>query len=166
MTGMATTPLDRRINYRLNRISDRWSALVVSMARAKYRLNPAAMKVLSVIACYQPISPGELIERTSSDSPKVARNIGYLTEQGLIERIPDQMDGRRALVRVTTKGAKVNADIEKLSNLVEKRITSALTESELKTFYRILDTIEVAVHQQLGNSSWMSLVNGVETGDE
>jgi DNA-binding MarR family transcriptional regulator len=150
----APHPLDRRINYRLNQISHHWSAVVVAMARSKYQLNPTGMRILSVIACYQPVSPSELVEHTSSDSPKVARAVGYLAEQRLIERVPDPQDGRRAILRLTTKGARVNADIDTLSQAVEARVLSALTESDRQVFYAVLDKIEASIDQQLRGASW------------
>lgn len=152
-------PLDKRVNYRLHQVSQRWSGLVVAMARSKYQLNASAMKTLSVIACYQPISPSELVERTSSDSPKVARAVGHLVEQGLIERVPDRQDGRRALLRVTLKGAKINADIDKVANLVEEKIVSGLSETDQRSLYDILDKIESIIHQQLHGTTWSTIVN-------
>ena len=150
---MATSqPLDKRLNYRLNRISHRWSSMVIATARARHKLNPYAMKILSVIDCYQPVTPTELMERTFSDSPKVARAIGYLTEQVLIERVPDPMDGRRALLRTTAKGTRVMADIDKLSNLVEQQVTSVLSDTELEAFNRTLERLETAIELQLRDS--------------
>jgi len=142
-------PLDKRINYRLNLIAHGWSAVVFAMARGKYRLNAAAMKILSVIAHYQPISPSELGTRTATDSPKIARAVGTLVEQGLVERLPDPHDGRRAVLSVTAKGAKVNADIDGFANLMEAKITSELTEAERKSLYAILDKLETAIQRQL-----------------
>lgn len=130
---------------------------MIAMARKKYQLNPGAMKILSVIASYQPISPTELVEHTSSDSPKVARAIGYLSEQGLVERIPDPVDGRRALIRTTGKGAKVNADIDRLSRLVETKIMSALSESERKVMLGVLKKLELTIDSQLRGANWSQI---------
>lgn len=153
----ASMPLDKRINYRLNRISHRWSTLVGSMARTKYRLNLAELKILSVIARYQPVSPSELIERTSSDSPKVARVVGRLTAEGLIERLPDEHDGRRAVLLVTAKGQKVNADIDRFANQVEERAMSGLNVGEQKALHVILDKIEAVLHRELGGTDWLAI---------
>lgn len=155
-------PLDKRINYRLNLIAQGWSAVVVAMARSKYRLNPAAMKILSVIAHYQPISPGELGTRTATDSPKIARAVGSLTEQGLVERLPDPHDGRRAVLSVTARGAKINADIDRFANLMEARITSEFTEAERKALQAVLDKLEMAIHRQLRGASWNSILDEAE----
>lgn len=141
--------VDRRINYRLGLVSHRWSALVASMARARFKLNPAAMRVLSVIAHYQPVSPGELVLRTSSDSPKIARAVGALVEAGLIKKSGDRADGRRSLLSVTKKGAGVNAEIEKMANLVEESVTAALSAKQRDALDGILDAIEHALQQQL-----------------
>lgn len=144
-----SVPLDKRINYRLGLISHRWSALVASMARTRYRLNPAAMRVLSVIAHYHPVSPGELILRTSSDSPKIARAVASLVDAGLVKKSDDPADGRRWVLSVTRKGAEVNAEIEKLANLVEENVTSALTSGQKEALAEILQTIELALGRQL-----------------
>ncbi|MET4579964.1 MarR family winged helix-turn-helix transcriptional regulator [Ottowia thiooxydans] len=145
---MPTTlqPLDRRINYRFNQISHRWSSLVVSMARKKYKLNPAEMKMLSVIGCYQPVSPSDLVDRTSSDSPKVARVVTRLVEEGLIEREQDSADGRRAVLTVTKRGAAINQELDRLSHEVEERVTSVLTADDRKHLEAILDKLDFGVH--------------------
>ncbi|NML46184.1 winged helix-turn-helix transcriptional regulator [Ramlibacter sp. G-1-2-2] len=142
-------PLDKRINYRLNLIAHGWSAVVAAKMRGKYRLNAAAMKILSVIAHYQPISPSELGTRTATDSPKIARAVGTLVDQGLVERLPDPHDGRRAVLSVTPKGARIHADIDDLANTMQAKITSELTEAERKSLYAILDKLEAGVHRQL-----------------
>lgn len=154
---MTALPLNKRINYRLNQISRNWSALVVAMARSKYKLNPDAIKTLSVIAHYQPLSPTDLMERTSSDSPKVARALRVLTEEGLVERQADPNDGRRAMITTTSKGTKVNGEVEELSNTVEQMVLAALDEAEVRSLYTILDKVEDVVRQRLGGSTWNQL---------
>lgn len=139
-------PLDKRINYRFNQISHRWSALVIALARRKYQLNPAEMKMLSVIGCYQPVSPSDLVGRTSSDSPKVARVVTRLVEEGLIERAQDSVDGRRAVLTMTRKGAAVNQDLDTLSHEAEERITKGLSAEDRKRLEAILDKLEFGVH--------------------
>lgn len=137
------------INYRLNLIAHRWSALVVAAARAKYRIKPAAMRVLTVIARYQPISPGELVTRTASDSPKVARAVSLLVDDGLIRRAPDPNDGRRAVLTVTAKGAQVYSGIDGFSQRTEDRVTASLTAAERKHLETILDKLDAATQRLL-----------------
>ena len=137
------------VNYRLNLIAHRWSALVVAAARAQYRINPAAMRVLTVIARYQPISPGELVARTASDSSKIARAVAMLVQQGLIRRTPDAQDGRRAVLAVTPKGARAYAGIDGFSQSMEARVTASLTPAERRQLDAILGKLEVATQQLL-----------------
>lgn len=139
-------PLDKRINYRFNQISHRWSALVIALVRKKYQLSPAEMKMLSVIGCYQPMSPGDLVNRTTSDSPKVARVVARLVEAGLIERVQDSVDGRRAVLTVTAQGAIVNEEIDRISHQVQTRISEALTAEDRKRLDAILGKLEFGVH--------------------
>ncbi len=135
------------INYRLNVIAHRWSALVVAQARSAYRLGPAPMRLLTVIARYQPISPGELVARTALDSPKVARAVGVLVEQGLVARTPDAQDGRRAVLTATPEGARVFAGIDGFSRRIEARVTASLTPTERRHLDAILDKLEAATRQ-------------------
>jgi len=127
------------------------------MARTKYRLNLGELKALSVIARYQPVSPSELIERTSMDSPKVARVVGRLAADGFIERLPDEHDGRRAVLLVTAKGQEANADIDRFSSLVEEKAMLGLSLAEQKALYTILDKLETVLHRELGSTNWLAL---------
>lgn len=137
------------INYRINLIAHRWSALVYATARSKYRLKPGAMRLLTVIARFAPISPGELVARTASDSPKVARGVSLLLNDGLIRRTPDPNDGRRAVLTVTPKGAQVFAGIDGFSQRTEDRVTAALTPAERRQLEILLDKLDAATQRLL-----------------
>ena len=137
------------INYRLNLIAHRWSALVSASARASYGIRPSAMRVLTVIARYEPISPGELVVRTALDSPKVARAVSLLVDDGLVRRLPDPNDGRRAVLTVTPKGAAAFAGVDGFSQRMEDRVTASLTQVERRYLEVILDKLVTATQQLL-----------------
>lgn len=136
------------INYRLSQISHGWSALVYRLARPQHRLNPTSMKIFSVIARHQPISPGELMNRTALDSPKVARAVRTLTDQGLIARAPDPLDRRRAVLTVTPAGAQVFEDVDRAARQAEERLMASLTAAERASLQVILNKLELALQQQ------------------
>ena len=146
---MASDSVAQPINYRLNLIAHRWSALVTATARSKYRIKPAAMRLLTVIARYEPISPGELVERTALDSPKVARAVSLLVDDGLVWRAADPNDGRRAVLTVTPKGAQVFAGIDAFCQRTEDRVTASLTQAERRYLELILDKLEGATQRLL-----------------
>jgi DNA-binding MarR family transcriptional regulator len=78
-------------------------------------LEPGSNQVLRHLLEHGQMRSSELTARSCVDAGLVSRQIKSLVESGLVERIPDPVDGRASLVRATDAGEvlfKQNEDIQ------------------------------------------------------
>jgi len=138
----ASIPLEHWIAYRFGLIAARQGNFVAPMYSTRHNLTIPAWRSLAVIARYQPLTAARLAALTSSDAFKVARAIELLVRRGLIRRDVDKEDRRRASLRLTAKGRRVYADIEKFVVRVERELASALDANEIAMLRQSLDKLD------------------------
>lgn len=78
-------------------------------------------RVLRVLNDETDLDPSTLAERAILHPPSVTRILRELVERGLIDRLPDENDGRRAILRLTPSG-------QRLVDLTAKRTVELLDE--------------------------------------
>ena len=91
------------------------------------------------------LSPSELIEQTMVTSGAMTNRIHRLVERGLVTRVPDSDDGRRAFVSLTPAGQELVdralADLLK----AEERILAGLGGQERKELQDLLRALSLQV---------------------
>ena len=85
------------------------------------------------------LSPGDLMANTMVTSGTMTHRVDQLVRAGHVERIKNPNDGRSVLIALTDQGLNVidPAVTDHVANLA--RLTSGLTESEVKRLDRLLD---------------------------
>ena len=69
-------------------------------------LSPTQASALSTIERVGPLTPSELARIEQVQRPTISRVSARLGQAGLIERMPDELDGRGARLRVTPEGRR------------------------------------------------------------
>src|SRR5271156_4730876 len=67
-------------------------------------MTPSQSSALSRIELEGPLRPGGLAELEGTTAATMSRVIDSLSLRGLIERVPDPLDGRASLVRLSPVG--------------------------------------------------------------
>jgi DNA-binding MarR family transcriptional regulator len=70
-------------------------------------LSPTLTAALSTIERLGPLTPSELADHERVQRPTITRVAARLTELGLVERLPDERDGRASRLHVTPAGRRV-----------------------------------------------------------
>jgi DNA-binding MarR family transcriptional regulator len=133
--------LEYRSAYRFALISAQTTRSLTGLYR-KHGLTVGGWRTLSLIGNYEPIHPSSIAERTSVDPDKVTRAVDRLVDKGLVARKTDNVDRRRVVLRLTARGRRAYAEIEKVRRDVEVEFLGVLTREELASFYAILDKLE------------------------
>ena len=76
-------------------------------ARSDNYLTPSQGSVLARVEQSGPLRMGALAEAEGTSPATVCRLIDSLAQDGLIERVPDPLDGRASLVRASPEGASL-----------------------------------------------------------
>lgn len=108
----------------------------------RYDLSPTAWSFLGAVA-HSPngIRLVELAERLAVKAPFVTAMGNDLVERGLVERVQHQFDRRAKLLILTKKGRQFVADVEADVATELKKLLGGLTEAELRTYQKVLETI-------------------------
>jgi DNA-binding MarR family transcriptional regulator len=70
------------------------------------RLSPTQAAALATIERAGPLTPSELARIERVQRPTISRVTARLGRAGLLERLPDELDGRGARLRVTPEGRR------------------------------------------------------------
>lgn len=70
---------------------------------------PAVFRVLDAVAAADSPTVGSLTPALGVDQPRTSRLVAQAVSAGLLERVADQWDGRRAILRLTAAGTDVVA---------------------------------------------------------
>jgi homoprotocatechuate degradation regulator HpaR len=86
----------------------------------------------------EPMSVGDLAERTFLLGPSLSRMLTTLDDRGVISRSTDGDDARRSVIEITTAGRRLVARIGPLSESAYDRISTHLSAGELDQLYDLL----------------------------
>ncbi len=94
-----------------------------------YGLSVSEWRTMAVLG-NRLLSAGEIVERSSMDRVAVSRAIKGLREAGLLKRDIDGDDRRRAVLRLTERGAAVFNDLIPRVRQLERDLLAGLSEAE------------------------------------
>jgi DNA-binding MarR family transcriptional regulator len=100
--------LEREVGVMVRRIR----RVIGLRARAVHPdLAPASYLMLTYVAEHGPVRASEIAEHFEIDKGAVSRQLGHLTDLGLLARVSDPLDGRAMLVSVSDDGRTRLADV-------------------------------------------------------
>ena len=117
--------LDRRLGYFVRRLQ-------VSIFQDFIRrlsgldLSPAQFSVLVVIGANPGLSQAELADALGIERARLVRLLHRLDKRGLTRRLPSSADGRRHALELTSDGARVLGQAERLSEEHEAMLKEKL----------------------------------------
>jgi DNA-binding MarR family transcriptional regulator len=87
------------------------------------------------------LTQAQLCERVRIEQPTMANTLARMERDGLIDRLPDPIDGRRSLVTLTKRARDVEGDLTAAARRVNAAATRGLTKSQIATFMQTMDAI-------------------------
>lgn len=132
-----------RIYLRLHKLLDRrMAAEGASLARTK---------MLHYIANNAPVRAADVAEWFNLAPRTVTQGIDTMERDGLVVRVPDPADRRAKRLDITDKGRQVLHQTEPLRHELVEQAFSLLTEQDVVDFARILDRLEEALEERIGD---------------
>ena len=91
------------------------------------------------------LSQRELCERVRIEQPTMANTLQRMERDGLIRRLPDPVDGRRAAVMLTGRAREMEDDLVGAARSINSEATRSIGDDELVNFMdtmsRIIDNL-------------------------
>ena len=138
-------PLEQHVCFQIHRT---WRAirklLLESGRNRKERISPGTWSMPILIGLNPGISPQELARALHLDASKVSLLLRPLEDEGIIERMRSDTDGRRIALRLTAKGESYAGEGLSRSEILEGPVAATITEAERDELLRILGKIRSA----------------------
>lgn len=83
----------------------------------------------------------QLCERVRIEQPTMANTLARMQRDGLIDRTPDPMDGRRSLVTLTDHAREIERDLVAAARRVNAAAARGLTNAQIAQFMQTMATI-------------------------
>ena len=102
-------------------------------------------RVLRVLENSGPMDPSRLADESILSPPSLARILRDLSESGLLERLPDPTDGRRAIVQITDQGRQQLQETSSHSLTVIRQIRSRFGDERVEALLNELKAFREAI---------------------
>jgi DNA-binding MarR family transcriptional regulator len=136
--------------YRLSVAANAVSQLIARSYEAKFALKIPQWRLLAVLADEGALTPQMLCGRTLMDKVTVMRAAQGLRRRRLIERLPNDRDGRSHRLELTTSGKQLYARIAPLALKYEALLLTGIAQRDVRRFDRLLRQIEQAASKARG----------------
>lgn len=141
---MSATPkleLDRFLPYRLSILSNLVSSAIAGSYSARFGLTIPEWRVMAVLAIEPGLSAAQVAERTAMDKVAVSRAVARLLEKGSLERKMAPGDRRKSMLRLSTAGERIYAEVVPLALEHERALLEVLEDTDRNALERILITL-------------------------
>jgi len=149
-----TSPLrlDDYLPYRLSVASNEVSRLIARAYEDRFGLTIPQWRVICILAEDGPSTPQAIVARTATDKVIVSRAAQALTIRRLVQRKPNEADGRSHHLELTDTGRALHAEVTPLALRYEAEVISGLSETEVNGLKRLLSRIESTATRLAGDS--------------
>jgi DNA-binding MarR family transcriptional regulator len=105
-------------------------------------LTPTSVAALATIERHGPMTPSEIAAIERVKRPTITRTLGCLEREGLIDRTPDPLDRRSALVELNGAGRERLRRLRSRKNAYLARRMRDLSAEEVETLERAAEILE------------------------
>ena len=142
MSGPGSHGLPRQssLGYQVNHLA---RLLALALRRRIEALGVVPGQFAQLLALYEQdgLTQSELSRRVRIEQPTMAVTLRRMERDGLVERVPDPSDGRRALVMLTAHARRLEPDLTAAAREVNAVALDGLSTSDIDGFMRTLDRL-------------------------
>lgn len=139
------TRLSDFIPYRMAITSNAVSGLIAGEYRSEFGLKIPEWRIMAVLGDAGSLTQRDLVRATLMDKVAVNRACKVLEDRGLVQRSPNEADGRSHHLELTEAGLAMCAEIWPQAVSVYDRIFAVLSPKETEKLRTLLDKLLKAV---------------------
>ena len=106
--------------------------------RAGHTVSPEEWAILLVLWQKGPQSPGALADVTFKDRTTVTRLIDTMVRKKLVTRTEDEMDRRKSVVALSTRGSDLEAELVSVAQTLIAQALDGISTEDIETTTRTL----------------------------
>lgn len=122
--------LENFLPYRLSILAQIVSESLHDLYAEPFGLTVTQWRVMAALGRFAPLTASEVGLRIVMDKVAVSRAVAGLKKRGLVERLTDRADRRRASLRLSPRGRAMHARIVPIAIAYEERLYEALDAAE------------------------------------
>ncbi|HVB92889.1 MAG TPA: MarR family transcriptional regulator [Acidimicrobiales bacterium] len=122
-------------------------------ARSDTSLTPSQTSVLARVEESGPLRMGALAKAEGTSPATVCRLIDTLAQDGLIERVPDPLDGRASLVQASPEGASLVGALRARGTAALRSALDDLSVEERSVIRQALPALQALTERLQGGSA-------------
>ncbi len=131
--------MDKTIACKLHFLS-RLLMAQINQAIKSRGVSQGQLPVLCCLLDEEGQTQAELRDKIQVEQPTMANTLGRMERDGLIRRVPSETDRRQTRVYLTKEIRPAVAALQKKRDQVIDLMTRKMSEQEIETFNRLLDT--------------------------
>lgn len=124
--------------YQLSITSNAVSDLIARSYYGRFGLKIPEWRLMAILGEHSSLTQREMVAATAMDKVTVNRASAALTQRGLIERAPNEADGRSHHLALTVTGRELYEQIVPEALAIRDELISVLEQGELVQLERIL----------------------------
>lgn len=132
MSIAAPSAVDELLNYRLNTLLAHSGALTTRWCEGRFGITRREWRLIALLAVDGATSPGRLSERANLEPDRISRLFASLRDKGLVRRVPDAQDRRRARLELTARGRDLYRQLFPVSVDIHQSVLAALSVREMQ----------------------------------
>jgi DNA-binding MarR family transcriptional regulator len=123
---------DELLNYRLRRLYALSGAPILRLLEGGYGISRREWRLISLLAANCAASPSMLAEQAQLDRPRTSRALSALCSKGLVARVVQAGDRRRARVALTAAGQAMAAELFPQVAALNRAVVAALDDAAVQ----------------------------------
>ncbi|ABD25518.1 transcriptional regulator, MarR family [Novosphingobium aromaticivorans DSM 12444] len=135
------TRLSDFMPYRMAITSNAVSGLISGEYRSEFGLKIPEWRIMAVLGDAGSLTQRDLVRATLMDKVAVNRACKVLEQRGLVQRSPNEQDGRSHHLEFTPAGRELHGKIWPQAVHIYEKIFSSITEREKEKLRSILDKL-------------------------
>lgn len=112
-------------------------------------LEPGSSFLIKELVANGDMRSSELTERACVDAAVVSRQIKSLIASGLVERIPDPLDGRASLIHLTDEGAALFKHSQSQQQEFFERVFADWSEADQRKFEKLFSKFVTDLNREV-----------------
>lgn len=136
-----STKLDEFIPYQLSTASNAVSDLIAQEYKSRFGLKIPEWRVMAVLGDRGASTQRHLVEASLMDKVTVNRAVKALVDRKLLDRTPNDADGRSHHLKLSDTGTELYEQIMPAAEAMEKKVMAVLSAEELTQLSEFLSKI-------------------------
>jgi DNA-binding MarR family transcriptional regulator len=141
LDALQALDLDKFLPYRLSVLAQMVSESLHDLYAGPYGLSVTQWRVMAALGHSTHLTASEVGKRIVMDKVAISRAVTGLTKRGLVERVTDRRDRRRASLKLSARGRAMHGRIVPLALAYGENLYQALDPAERQTFDALSDRL-------------------------